>query len=134
MKMNGLKAKIRKCEQEMLWAGMLLTAVVLLIRSGSGISFYAVIIGHFLGLASFAMLAESYSVFDRLPRWTIAAGLFFSNIKLLLIAVLVYLLHLLDYSVPQIILGIIISQLSLLFSFFCTLNADNKNAEVKKNT
>ncbi|KAF1079101.1 MAG: hypothetical protein GQF41_4582 [Candidatus Rifleibacterium amylolyticum] len=107
--------------------------VLLMLWHRIGTLYHAFFIGYLIGLSSFMMLAESLSSFEKMPQWVTMLTLLLSNMKMLLIALLVFVLKLLGFSVVQIIFGLLFSQLAIIFSFIATLYLDRKSVEEYKN-
>ena len=68
-------------------------------------------------------------VLEKAPAWANVPALVFSNLKLLFIAILVFVLSRLGVSVTQMVLGIFASQLAVLAPVLWVLYPGHKNAE-----
>lgn len=130
--MNELKTKIRSCETAVFNTGLVLAVVLIFVAATSGQFYYSALAGYFLGFASFATLAESYAAFDKFPPWIGALSLLASNLKLIFLGAVIFLLYKFGFSVGQMGIGLILSQLAMLFAFFRTLHRDRKSAEMNK--
>ncbi len=131
--MIEIKTKIRECEKTLAVIGALTVMVLLMLWHRAGTLYHAFFIGYLIGLGSFMMLAESLSSFEKMPQWVTMLTLLLSNMKMLLIALLVFVLKLLGFSVVQIIFGLLFSQLAIIFSFVATLYLDKNSVEEYKN-
>jgi len=131
--MIEIKTKIRECEKTLAVIGALTVMVLLMLWHRAGTLYHAFFIGYLIGLGSFMVLAEGLSSFETMPRWVTLLTLLLSNIKILLIALLVFVLKLLGFSVVQIIFGLLFSQLAVIFSFVASLYLDKKSVEEYKN-
>ena len=130
--MIDLKTKIRECEKTLVVIGVLTIMVLLMLWHRAGTLYHAFFVGYLIGFGSFLMLAESLASFDRMPQWLTLLTLMLSNMKMLLIGLLIFLLKLLGFSVVQIIFGLLFSQLAIIFSFVTTLYLDKQSAEEYK--
>lgn len=131
--MIEIKTKIRECEKTLAVIGALTVMVLLMLWHRAGTLYHAFFIGYLIGLGSFMMLAESLSSFEKMPQWVTMLTLLLSNMKMLLIALLVFVLKLMGFSVVQIIFGLLFSQLAIIFSFVATLYLDKNSVEEYKN-
>lgn len=131
--MIELKTKIRECEKTLVVIGVLTVMVLLMLWHRAGTLYHAFFVGYLIGFGSFMMLAESLASFERMPQWLTLLTLLLSNMKMLLIGLLIFLLKLLGFSVIQIIFGLLFSQLAIIFSFISTLYLDKKSVEEYKN-
>ena len=131
--MIEIKTKIRQCEKTLVVIGVMTAMMLLMLWHRAGTLYHAFFIGYLIGLGSFMMLAESLSSFDKMPQWVTLLTLLLSNMKMLLIALLIFVLKLLGFSVVQIIFGLLFSQLAIIFSFIATLYLDKKSVEEYKN-
>ena len=109
--------------------GLLAFAILALVWLKTGRFHFSAIIGYLLGSLSFAVLVEGFVALEKAPAWFNVPALIFSNLKLLFLALLVYVLHLLGFSVVEIIIGIFVSQLGVLFSLTTVLYLNHKNAD-----
>ncbi len=130
--MSELKAKIRRCEAAVFRTGIATALIILLWWLFFGKFYFSAIIGYFLGFASFAMLAEMYAVLDRLSSGLGLLTMMGSHMKLLFIALFIFILHKLGLSVTEIVCGMIFSQMAMIVSFLMILRTDRKNAEIEK--
>lgn len=130
--MIEVKTKIRSCEKAVLLEGVLTAVVLAGIWYKTGVYYYSFLVGYALGFASFISLAESLAAFDRMPKWFSMLALLLTNIKLLLLGLMVFALKLLGFSVVEIIFGLLFSQLAIIFSFLVTLYLDKKTVEEYK--
>lgn len=131
--MIEIKTKIRECERTLVVIGVMTAMMLLMLWHRAGTLYHAFFIGYLIGLGSFMILAESLSSFDTMPQWVTLLTLLLSNAKILLIALLVFVLKLLGFSVVQIIFGLLYSQLAIIFSFIASLYQDRKSVEEYKN-
>jgi hypothetical protein len=130
--MIDVKTKIRECEKNMVVVGVLTAMVLLMLWHRTGSLYYAFFIGYLLGFASFMMLGESFASFDKMPQWFSILALLLSNMKILVLGLLIFLLKMLGVSVIQIIFGLLFSQLAIIFSFLITIYQDRKTVEEYK--
>jgi len=70
--------------------GLLAMLPLLVAWLQSGIFYYSAIIGYYLGSISFIVLVEGFVVLEKAPAWANVPALVFSNLKLLFIAILVF--------------------------------------------
>ncbi len=127
------KTKIRECEKSLVIIGVMTAMILAMLWYRSGVLYHAFFIGYIIGFGGFMTLAESLASFDKLPQWVTILTLLLSNMKMLLIGLLVFLLKMLGFSVVQIIFGLLFSQLAIIFSFIATLYLDKKSVEEYKN-
>lgn len=127
--MIEVKTKIRECEKNMVVVAVMTAMVLIMLWYRTGNLYHAFFIGYLLGFASFMMLAESFASFDKMPQWFSILALLLSNIKLLVLGLVIFLLKMLGVSVVQIIFGLLFSQLAIIFSFLITVYQDKKTVE-----
>ncbi len=87
------------------------------------------LIGYLLGSLSFVVLVEGFVALEKAPAWFNVPALIFSNLKLLFLGLLVYVLHRLGFSVAEMVIGIFASQLGVLFSIAMVLYLNHKSAD-----
>ncbi|PKL43582.1 MAG: hypothetical protein CVV42_19855 [Candidatus Riflebacteria bacterium HGW-Riflebacteria-2] len=131
--MIEIKTKVRECEKTLVVIGVMTAMILVMLWHRVGTLYYAFLTGYLIGFASFIMLAESFSSFDKLPQWFTMLALLLSNLKMLLIGLLIFVLKLLGFSVVQMIFGILFSQIAIIFSFVTTVYLDKKTVEEYKN-
>lgn len=130
--MNELRTKIRRCEAAVFKIGLFLAMVLILLTINTSHFHYSLLTGYYLGLASFAVLAESYCVIDSLTWWQRGLSLVLNPLKLLIIGVILFLLVKSGFSIWQIAGGLIICQFAILLTFINTLRLDIIIAEMNK--
>lgn len=130
--MSDLKARIRRCELAVFRTGIFTALIILLWGLFAGAFYYSAIAGYILGFISFVALAESYTALDRMSSGLGIIAMLGSHLKLLFIALFIFVLHKLGLSVAEIVIGMIFSQLAMISSFLMILRTDRKNAEIDK--
>jgi len=131
-KMSDLKARIRRCEAAVFRTGIITALMILLWWLFFGSFYYSAIAGYMLGFISFVALAESYTALDRFSSGLGILAMLGSHMKLLFIAIFIFILHKLGFSVAEIVIGMIFSQMAMIVSFLIILRVDGKNAEIEK--
>ncbi|NCB38265.1 MAG: hypothetical protein EOM80_05785 [Erysipelotrichia bacterium] len=132
--MNEIKKKLRSCETDILKAGILLALLLIAISLNTGCFYHSILAGYYISSIIFAISMERLTSSDShsgLPSKV--TTLLFGNIKLLLIAFIVFILHKYGFSVKETVTGILLSQLMIILSFITTLYSDLKSAEEYKN-
>ncbi len=129
MNATELRTKLRRCERNVLLLGLPAILALLVAWLRSGAFYYSAIIGYYLGSISFIVLIEGFVVLEKAPAWANVPALVFSNLKLLFIAMLVFVLSRLGVSVTQMVLGIFASQLAVLATVLWVLYTGHKNAD-----
>lgn len=130
--MIEVKTKIRECEKNMVVVAVMTAMVLIMLWYRTGNLYHAFFIGYLLGFASFMLLAESFASFDKMPQWFSILALLLSNLKMLALGLVIFLLKMLGVSVVQIIFGLLFSQLAIIFSFLITVYQDRKTVEEYK--
>ncbi|OGK12880.1 MAG: hypothetical protein A2W80_08965 [Candidatus Riflebacteria bacterium GWC2_50_8] len=130
--MIEVKTKIRECEKNMVVVAVMTAMVLIMLWYRTGNLYHAFFIGYLLGFASFMLLAESFASFDKMPQWFSILALLLSNLKMLALGLVIFLLKMLGVSVVQIIFGLLFSQLAIIFSFLITVYQDRKIVEEYK--
>ncbi len=126
-----LTTNLRSCERWVMTAGLGAAFVLLLLWLQSGKFYYSALIGYYLGSLSFVVLIEGFMALEKAPAWLNVPALIFSNLKLLFLGLLVFVLSRLGFSVGQIVIGIVISQLAVLFSALTMLYINHKGADIR---
>jgi hypothetical protein len=110
-------------------SGLAGLAVLLVLWLQTGKFYYSSLIGYYLGSLSFVVLIEGFVALEKAPAWFNVPALIFSNLKLLFIGLLVFVLSRLGFSVVEIVIGIFISQLAVLFSVVVTIYINHQTAD-----
>lgn len=115
--MNTVRIKVRKCELTVIKIGLLLAITLLFLAISTGHFFYSVFPGYLLGTISFALLAEGHAMVKSLHGMT-GKSLLLGNFKLLIFGLSVFCLVELGFSIYELTIGAIISQIAISFAFF----------------
>ena len=129
--MQKLRARINKAEGIVLYAGFLLSVIFICLIPYIGYLEYEGLIGYFIGFVYFKASISSYFKLSAKSK----AVLFFLNLKLVILATLVYILHRVNISAVHVIVGILTSQIIAIVTLLFTLHkAFNYKVAVQNNS
>ncbi len=126
---SSTQRKVRTCERLILISGVLFSLVLFLIYYFKKILAFEALFGYAMGAVSFFFLAEFMLRIEKLSKWIIALAIFVSNLKLLGIFSITYLLCKIGFSVIPIVLGIFLCQLVMIFGIVLSIIRNNKADE-----
>ena len=89
------------------------------------------IFGYSMGAISFFFLAELMLRIEKLSKWLIVFAIFISNLKILGIFSITYLLCKIGFSVIPIAIGIFLCQVALISGIVLSVITNQKNAEIE---
>lgn len=124
-----IKKNLRRCEIIAFAIGLPLALVLALVWLQTGRLYFSVLIGYYIGCLSFLLLVETYAALGNSTGWVNKLALVSSNLKLLAMAFLIFMLHRAGFCVIEIAAGVFVSQLAVLFSSLAVLYTERKNAE-----
>ena len=123
--MKNVKKSFRKTEKTTAIAGLVIAIIFLLLWPVIGNYEYEGLIGYFLGMFSVIIFAEGFFLIQDKPKIYLIGFLIFMNIKLVILAGLIYLLHKVGISAIHTILGALTSHTITTITLLIILHADH---------
>ena len=123
--MKNVKKSFRKTEKTTAIAGLVIAIIFLLLWPVIGNYEYEGLIGYFLGMSSVIIFAEGFFLIQDKPKIYLIGFLIFMNIKLVILAGLIYLLHKVGISAIHTILGALTSHTITTITLLIILHADH---------
>lgn len=130
--MENAKKNFRKTEKVTILAGIAIALIFLLLWPLTGNYEYEGLIGYFIGMTSVIVFAEGFFLIEKKPYVYLIGFLFFINIKLVIIATLIYLLHKAGISAVHVIIGALTSQTLATITLLFTQHASHQAISSEK--
>ena len=124
--MKNVKKSFRKTEKTTAIAGLVIAIIFLLLWPVIGNYEYEGLIGYFLGMSSIIIFAEGFFLIQDKPKIYLIGFLIFMNIKLVILAGLIYLLHKVGISAIHTIIGALTSHTITTITLLITLHTDHR--------
>lgn len=125
MQMKNVKKSFRKVEKTTIITGLAIAVVFLLLWPVIGNYEYEGLIGYLLGMSSIIIFAEGFFLIQDKPKIYLIVFLIFMNIKLVILASLIYLLHKVGISAIHTIIGALTSHTITTITLLITLHNDH---------
>lgn len=123
--MKNVKRSFRKTEKTTIIAGIVFAIIFLLLWPIIGNYEYEGLIGYFLGATSIIVFAEGFFLVEDKPRIYLIGFMIFMNLKLVILAGLIYLLHKVGISAIHTIIGALTSHTLAITTLLITLHTDH---------
>lgn len=123
--MTNVKSSFRKTEKRIGIAGLFLAVTLTLVVKFTGRYEWESLIGYTLGIFSFFSLAEGFFLIEGKPKKYFNIFLVLTNLKLVILVGLIYLLHGLGISAIRLIIGMLLCQTLAVVTLLSTLYYDS---------
>lgn len=121
--------KIKRCSRLLIAGSIFIVAILALLYFFREKFYAAFLIGYGVGIIGFFSLTFTFSAIDKLPEWFRIIAVLSSSFKLLFILALAFILKFMGFSVLQMILGLLASQLVIIATILIIVYATRKNVE-----
>lgn len=130
MNLTTTREKVRKSEAGVVWLSLAVVLVVLGLYLHQGIFHLAFLLGYGAGVLGFFALSLTFSYVDKLPGWFRIIAILSSSFKILLLFALALVLKLLGFSIVEVVIGLLASQLVIILALLIIVYTDRKSVEI----